>query len=67
MLEERFPHLVARYRRAYEGRSGVPGDYARALAARIKRLQARFGFPMNEGMTDRYGRRQAPAQRELAL
>ena len=67
MLEARFPHLVARYRRAYEGRSGVPGDYARALAARIKRLQARFGFPVNEGMTDRYGRRQAPAQRELAL
>src|SRR6267378_8696037 len=67
MLEERFPHLVACYRRAYEGRSGVPGDYARALAARIKRLQARFGFPVNEGMTDRYGRRQASAQRELAL
>ena len=67
MLEERFPDLVARYRRAYEGRSGVPGDYARALAARITRLQARFGFPVNQGMTDRYGRRQAPAQRELGL
>ena len=67
MLEERFPHLIARYRRAYEGRSGVPRDYALALAARIKRLQARFGFPVNEGMTDRYGRRQASAQRELAL
>src|SRR5256712_875945 len=34
MLEERFPHLVARYRRAYEGRSGAPRDYARAPAAR---------------------------------
>ena len=67
MLEEQFPHLVARYRRAYEGRSGVPRDYARALAARIKRLQARFGFPVNEGMADRYGRRLAPTQRELGL
>src|SRR5205809_1151176 len=42
MLETRFPHLIARYRRAYEGRSGAPRDYARALAARIKKLQARF-------------------------
>jgi len=67
MLEEQFPHLVARYRRAYEGRSGAPRDYARALAARIKKLQARFGFPVNEGMADRYGRRLAPAQRELGL
>ena len=67
MLEAHFPHLVARYRRAYEGRSGVPRDYARALAARIKRLQARFGFPANEGMADRYGRRLAPVQQELGL
>ena len=67
MLEARFPHLVARYRRAYEGRSGVPRDYARALSARIKKLQARFGFPVNEGMVDRYGQRLAPAQRELGL
>jgi len=67
MLEQRFPHLVVRYRRAYEGRSGVPRDYARALATRIKKLQARFGFPVNAGMADRYGRRLAPAQQELGL
>jgi DNA repair photolyase len=67
MLDERFPHLAARYRRAYHGRSGAPRDYARALAARIKKLQARFGFPVNEGMVDRYGQRLAPAQQELGL
>lgn len=67
MLEERFPHLGARYRRAYEGRSGVPRDYARALSARIKRLQARFGFPVNEGMADRYATRLPPSQQELSL
>jgi len=67
MLDERFPHLAARYRRAYDGRSGAPRDYARALAARIKKLQARFGFPVNDGMADRYGRRLAPAQPELGL
>src|SRR6266478_6537544 len=37
MLEERFPHLAARYRRAYEGRSGVPRDYARRQRARIEK------------------------------
>src|SRR5207253_1538336 len=67
VLDERFPLLAARYRRAYDGRSGVPRDYARALSARIKRLQARFRFPVNEGMADRYGRRLAPAQQELGL
>jgi DNA repair photolyase len=67
MLEERFPHLAARYRRAYHGRSGAPRDYARALAARIKKLQAQFGFPVNEGMVDRSGQRLAPAQQELGL
>jgi len=67
MLDERFPHLAARYRRAYDGRSGVPRAYARALSARIKRLQARFGFPVNDGMADRYGRRLPPAQGTLAL
>jgi len=67
MVEACFPHLAARYRRAYDGRSGVPRDYARALSARINKLQARFGFPVNEGMVDRYGRRLAPAQQELGL
>jgi len=67
MLDERFPHLAVRYRRAYEGRSGVPRDYARALSARIKQLQARFGFPVNEGMADRYGRRLQSAQGTLGL
>ena len=67
MVEACFPHLAARYRRAYEGRSGVPHDYARALSARIKKLQTRFGFPANRGMMDRYQQRVPPAQRELML
>ena len=67
MLEEEFPDLVARYRRAYEGRSGAPRAYAQGLAARIKRLQARFGFPVNDGMADRYRPRHAPVQGSLDL
>lgn len=65
MLEEGFPNLAARYRRAYDGRSGAPPPYARALAARVKRLQARFGFPVNDGMVDRYRPRRAPVQGSL--
>jgi DNA repair photolyase len=67
VLEERFPQLPARYRRAYRQGSGVPRDYARALAARIRHLQARFGFPVNAGMMDRYQARRPPLQEALGL
>jgi DNA repair photolyase len=67
VLAERFPRLEARYRRAYARGSGAPPEYAHALAARIKQLQARFGFPVNHGMMDRYERRLSATQRELDL
>ena len=67
MLDERFPHLTERYRRAYARSSGAPRPYAAALSRRIKRLQRQFGFPENEGMRDRYARRQPPAQAALGL
>ncbi|HEX4628387.1 MAG TPA: radical SAM protein [Gemmatimonadales bacterium] len=67
VLDTHFPALTARYRAAYARKSGVPRAYARALAARIKRLEARFGFPVNEGMIDRYPRRHPAGQGELDL
>jgi DNA repair photolyase len=67
ILTEHFPHLAPRYRSAYARGSGVPRHYARALTARIKALQARFGFPVNEGMVDRYRPRQPPLQPTLGL
>jgi DNA repair photolyase len=67
MLDERFPHLTERYRRAYARSSGAPRPYATALSRRIRRLQRQFGFPENEGMRDRYTRRLAPAQGALLL
>jgi DNA repair photolyase len=67
MLAEGFPDLVARYRRAYDGRSGAPRAYARALARRVNRLQARLGFPVNDGMVDRYRPRRVPVQGSLDL
>ncbi|MGH7701137.1 MAG: radical SAM protein [Gemmatimonadales bacterium] len=67
VLEEHFPHLAERYRRAYARTSGAPAAYARALSQRIKRLQARFGFPVNEGMVDRYKTRLPALQGELRL
>jgi DNA repair photolyase len=67
VLEDQFPHLTARYQRAYRRQSGAPRDYTRALAARIKSLQARFGFPVNVGMVDRYQPRRPPLQGALRL
>jgi DNA repair photolyase len=67
VLTEQFPDLEPRYRHAYAGGSGAPRDYARALAARIKRLQLRFGFPVNDGMVDRYRARRPSPQGTLAL
>jgi len=67
VLDEHFPHLSERYRRAYARASNAPRPYAAALARRVRRLQRRFGFPENEGMRDRYGRRLPPAQGALDL
>src|SRR6266704_6564957 len=67
VLEQHFPELAARYRCAYARQSAAPRTYAAALTRRIKRLQQRFGFPVNDGMRDRYRPRREPAQRELGL
>lgn len=67
VLAEHFPALAPRYHDAYARRSDVPRDYAHALAARIKALQARFGFPVKSGMVDRYRPRQPPLQPTLPL
>jgi len=67
LLDEHFPQLAARYRRAYATRSSAPRVYARALNCRIRRLQAKFGFPVNDGMVDRYKGRLPVLQGELEL
>jgi DNA repair photolyase len=67
VLEQHFPPLAERYRRAYARRSGAPPDYAAALTRRIKRLQRKFGFPANDGMQDRYARRRPATQGQLEL
>lgn len=66
VLDAHFPHLAARYRRAYTGRGAAPPAYARALARRIRRLQIRHGFPTRD-MRDRYEKHAAVAQWELGL
>jgi DNA repair photolyase len=67
VLDEHFPRLAERYRRAYARRSHAPREYAAALTRRVRRLQRRFGFPVNDGMRDRYERRLARTQEELKL
>ena len=66
VLDEHFPELAERYRRAYADRGTAPRAYARALARRVKTLQGKYGFASRD-MRDRYQRRQARWQRELDL
>lgn len=44
-LAREFPALTQRYAQAYSGREQAPQAYERALAARLDRLCAQFGFP----------------------
>lgn len=67
VIEEHFPRLAERYRRAYARHGAAPREYARALSRRIKRLQARYGFSVNDGMVDRYTSRLPVLQGELGL
>jgi DNA repair photolyase len=66
VLEEHFPHLADRYRRAYAGRGAAPRDYARALARRIGKLQSKYGFETRD-MRDRYRKTRRAPQGELEL
>ena len=66
VLAERFPHLAARYRRAYAGRGAAPRLYAAALSRRIEKLQRKHGFPVR-GMGDRYEKRMPGPQGDLEL
>jgi DNA repair photolyase len=67
VVDAQFPHLAARYRRAYARSSAAPRSYAAALARRVQRLQRQFGFPVNEGMRDRYAPERPAPQGRLAL
>lgn len=67
VLARHFPGLVERYRRAYAGHGNAPAGYARALNRRVRKLQAMFGFPVNDGMIDRYKHRLPALQAELGV
>jgi DNA repair photolyase len=67
LVAEQFPGLEQRYRRAYACSLGAPRQYAAALRRRIQRLQRKYGFPVNDGMQDRYEGRLPAAQGELPL
>lgn len=66
LLEARFPHLAARYRRAYAGRGAAPREYAAALSRRIRVLQEKHGFAVR-GMQERYEKHIPAPQWSLAL
>ena len=66
VLDEHFPDLAGRYRKAYAGRGAAPREYARGLTQRIRRLQVKYEFPAR-GMKERYEKRRPPLQEELPL
>jgi DNA repair photolyase len=66
ILDEHFPRLAERYRRAYAGRGAAPRDYARALTRRVTKLQEKYGFETRD-MRARYEKSRAGSQRELDL
>ena len=49
VLSREFPDLAARYARHYARSEGASPAYQRALAARLRELQRRHGFPVDEG------------------
>jgi DNA repair photolyase len=67
VLERHYPLLAQRYRQVYARHSGAPAAYTRALKRRVRRLQARFGFPVNDGMVDRYKHQLPVLQGDLGL
>lgn len=54
IVDRHFPHLSERYRAAYQGRGAAPKHYSKALIRRFHRLERKYGFPLNDGMQDRY-------------
>ncbi len=66
ILDEHFPHLAERYRRAYAGRGAAPRAYAQALTRRVTTLQEKYGFEKRD-IRARYRKHQQAPQWELDL
>jgi DNA repair photolyase len=43
-LEKQFPHLVANYKRRYEGRAFLPSSYAKPLQKLVERYRQKYGI-----------------------
>jgi len=43
-LEKQFPHLVANYKRRYEGRAFLPPAYSKPLGQLVQRLLQKYGI-----------------------
>jgi DNA repair photolyase len=47
-LEKEFPHLVESYKRRYGERAFLPDAYRKHLAALMRKLRAKYGYPARE-------------------
>ncbi len=53
IVEEHFPELAAKYRRAYRGTGSAPKSYTKAVVSRFRRVVSRFGVSVNDPALDR--------------
>jgi len=67
VLQQHFPELVPRYKRAYARQAGAPREYAKALSKRMEKLRRKHGFRNHTAMIDRYQAPRMPVQGEFEL
>jgi DNA repair photolyase len=53
IVEEHFPELVVKYRRAYRGTGTAPKSYTDAVVKRFRRVASRYGVPVSDPTLDR--------------
>jgi len=56
IIEEHFPELYEKYRRAYRGTGAAPRSYTDAIVRRFKRIAVEFGIPVRDPVLERSSR-----------
>ena len=67
VIERHYPHLLPRYRAAYQQDWDVPSAYLSALARRIDRIAAAYRIPTTDGDREQPSDRPMPAATQLSL
>jgi DNA repair photolyase len=66
-LEKQFPHLVANYKRRFQGRAFLPDSYSKPLAQLVARLREKYGLRNDPRRTRTIAPQEHGAGEQLAL